>query len=79
METKELGIISLLLGIFSLFSFFVVGLLASLPLGIIAIIAGYKPKKEGNKYGKYGVILGTISVILFLLTFVFAAFVVWFW
>jgi len=64
METKELGIISLLLGIIGLFSFFVLGLLASLPLGIIAIATGYKPKKEGNKHGKYGVILGIMTLVI---------------
>ncbi len=76
METKELGIISLLLGIFGLFSFFVFGPLASLPLGIIAIIAGYKPKKEGNKRGKYGVILGTITLVI---SIALPTFIVFFW
>lgn len=72
MEIRELGIISLILGIIGLFSFFVLGIFVSLPLGIIAVATGYKPKKQGNKNGKYGLILGSITIALSIMLLAFA-------
>jgi len=37
---------------------------SSLCLGIISIITGGKAKKQGDMYGKYGMALGKITIIL---------------
>ena len=46
-----------------------------LPLAIIAIILGLIARKQGDKYGRIGFILGSIVIIIFIIFIVFAGIV----
>ncbi len=80
-KTKHIdsGIASLILGIMGIASLFILGWFIGLPLGLLSFILGRKAKKRGEKYGTYGMILGAIIIILFLIMMMLAVFVVWFW
>jgi uncharacterized membrane protein len=75
-----LGITSIILGILGLILYFIgffffsfldnrlYGMIIGCIFGIIAIILGYIAKKEGDNYGKYGIYLGTLIIIIALIT-----------
>jgi len=45
----------------------------SIPSAIIAVILGYLARKQGDKYGTIGLILGLIVIILFIISLVMSA------
>ena len=63
-DYKNMGMVSLILAIIGIASFFVLGALFGLPLGIIALILGYISKKHGDKNGAYGFYISLVVVIL---------------
>jgi len=69
MEHTNNGKIALIFGILSMFLLIVVFLLPII-LAILAIIFGVLARKNGDKYGTYGMILGILTIIL---TIVFSA------
>jgi len=69
MEHTNNGKIALIFGILSMFLLIVVFLLPII-LAILAIVVGVLARKKGDKYGTYGMILGTLTIIL---TIVFSA------
>lgn len=61
---QQSGTISFVLGIIGIIALFFLSHLIGLALGIIAFILSLKPKKQGDRYGLYGFILGLICIIL---------------
>ena len=68
----DAGTASLILGIIGIIGYLTVGLIVGLPLGIIAVILGISARKQGDKYGNYGVIIGAILIALGILTLIAA-------
>jgi hypothetical protein len=71
-----IGIVSLTLGVIGLITYLLIGLVFSLPLGILAVILGYKERKV-DAYAKYGFILGIITIMLGIIVFIAATLYVW--
>jgi len=83
-EHSKIGILSIILGLIGLISYFIglffysfldnrlYGMVCGIILGIISIFLGYIAKKQGDTYGTYGIYLGSliliIAVIIVLLT-----------
>jgi hypothetical protein len=75
-EHTQIGIISITLGVLGLifyiigwffFSFVdnrLYGMVLGLILSILALVIGYIANKNGDSYGKYGMILGGITIII---------------
>lgn len=75
-----IGIVSIILGLLGLFFYFIgwfffsfadnrlYGIVIGIILSIFAIILGHIAKKQDDCYGKYGIILGGIVVIIALTT-----------
>ena len=84
MEEKDkhsgVGIASIILGILGLvlysigwlfYSFVdnrLYGIIGGIILGLIAIVLGYFAKKQGDTYGNYGMFLGSLVLIIALIT-----------
>jgi len=80
-EHTNVGIASIILGIFGLILYFIgwffysfvdnrlYGIIIGIIFGIIAVILGYFAKKKGDNYGTYGISLGVIILIIGFLTF----------
>ena len=84
MEQKNIhsgfGITSIILGILGLILYFIgffffsfvdnrlYGMIIGFIFGIIAIILGYYAKNEGDNYGKYGIYLGSLIIIITFIT-----------
>jgi uncharacterized membrane protein len=67
-----LGLISYIIGFF-FFSFVdnrIYGMVIGLILGILSIILGYIAKKNGDKYGIYGIYLGSLIIIILIITII---------
>ncbi len=74
------GISSIILGILGLILYFIgwffysfvdnrlYGMIIGVIFGIISIILGYLAKKEEDNYGTYGMYLGALIIIIFLIT-----------
>jgi len=71
-----IGILSLTFGVVGLISYLLIGLIFGLPLGVLAVILGYKERKV-DTYAKYGFILGLITSILGIVVFIVATVYVW--
>lgn len=75
-EYTQIGIASIVLGVFGLifyiigwffFSFVdnrLYGMIIGLILSILAFVLGYIAKKQGDLYGNYGMVLGGIIIII---------------
>lgn len=72
----SIGTLSLTFGVFGLITYLLIGLIFSLPLGVLAVILGYKGRKV-DTYAKYGFILGFITIILGIVVFIAATVYVW--
>jgi hypothetical protein len=80
-EHTNVGIASIIFAILGLIIYFIgcffysfvdnrlYGIIIGIILGIIAIILGYRAKKQGDNYGTYGISLGVLILIIGLLTF----------
>lgn len=79
---SKIGIISIVLGLLGLI-FYIIGLfffsfadnrlygmIIGTILAIISIILGYIAKKNGDKYGKYGIYLGSLTIIILIITII---------
>jgi len=71
-----IGILSLTFGVVGLITYVLLGLIFSLPLGVLAVILGYK-KRKVDTYAKYGFILGIITIILGIIVFIAATIYAW--
>ena len=58
------GTVSMILGILGLINVFIIGYIVGLPLGIIAFILGHISKKQNDRFGYYGYILGMFTIIV---------------
>ena len=79
-EIKQIGILSIILGVLGLISYFIgiiffsfvdnrlYGMALGFILGIFAIIFGYIANKKEDNYGRYGIYLGIIIIIIALIT-----------
>jgi hypothetical protein len=77
------GIASIIFGILGLFVYFIgwfffsfvdnrlYGMVMGIIFGIVAIILGYIAKKQGDNYGKYGMILGCSVIIISIIILIF--------
>lgn len=65
------GTLSLIFGIVGLISYFLLGLFFSMPLGVLAVIIGFRERKA-DVYANYGFILGSITVIIGVVVFITA-------
>ncbi|MCK4332202.1 MAG: hypothetical protein KAV40_01330 [Thermoplasmatales archaeon] len=72
----NIGALSLTFGVVGLITYLLIGLIFSLPLGVLAVILGYKGRKV-DTYAKYGFILGVITSILGIVVFIAATVYVW--
>ena len=75
------GIISIIFGILGLIFYFIgwffysfvdnrlYGIVIGIFFGIIAVILGYLAKKQGDDYGNYGILLGALTLIIGIITF----------
>ena len=80
---SKIGIFSIVLGLlglilyiigFFLFSFAdnrLYGMIIGSILGIISIILGHIANKNGDKYGKYGMYIGSLTIIILIITIIF--------
>jgi len=76
----QVGIASIIIGILGLILFFIgwffysfvdnrlYGIVIGVIFGIVAIILGYIAKKKGDVYGTYGIYLGSLVIIIALIT-----------
>jgi len=75
-DHTQLGIASILFSVLGIIFYFIgwfffsfvdnrlYGMIIGIILSIIGIILGYIAKKQGDSYGKYGMILGTSIIII---------------
>jgi hypothetical protein len=75
-EHTQIGIASIILGVFGLIFFItgwfffsfadnrLYGMIIGLVLSILAFVLGYIAKKHGDLYGNYGMILGSLVIII---------------
>jgi hypothetical protein len=65
-----LGVIFYLIGwlFYSFIDNRIYGMIGGIILGIVAIILGYLAKKQDDNYGTYGIFLGTLIIIIFIIT-----------
>jgi hypothetical protein len=78
-----IGIASIVIGLIGLTLYFIgffffsfadnrlYGMIIGTILAIISIIIGHIAKKNGDKYGKYGVYLGSLTIIILIITIIF--------
>ena len=79
---SEIGIASIVLGVLGLIFYFIgffffsfvdnrlYGMILGFILAIVSIILGYIAKKNGDNYGIYGIYLGSITIIIVLITII---------
>jgi hypothetical protein len=77
----NVGIASIIFGILGLIFYFIgwffysfmdnrlYGIVIGIFFGIIAVILGYLAKKQEDDYGNYGILLGAITLIIGIITF----------
>ena len=72
-QNTGLGILSIILGVISLFSIsfvFIINFNVAVFIAIIALIVGFIAEGRKDKYGKYGVWLGAIAFLLSIIIYV---------
>lgn len=65
------GTLSLIFGVFGLFSYFLLGLFFGFPLGVLAVFIGFNERKA-DTYANYGFILGIMTIIIAIVMFITA-------
>ena len=65
------GTLSLIFGIMGMISYFLLGLFFSIPLGVLAVIIGFRERKA-DVYANYGFLLGSITIIIAIVVFITA-------
>jgi len=80
-DLTNVGIASIIFGILGLIFYFIgwffysfvdnrlYGIVIGIIFGIIAVILGYLAKKQGDDYGNYGILLGALTLIIGIITF----------
>ena len=83
-KNSQIGVLSIILGILGLISYLIgfiffsfvdnrlYGIIIGIILGLISIILGYYAKKNGDKYGIYGIYLGSIILIITIIIVILA-------
>jgi len=75
---KNMGIASIIIGIFAFILLFILGyVFGLLPAGIVSLILGRISKKHGDKNGSYGFFLGLIATILGIIGLIASVIYVW--